>query len=84
MSDHTHTDGGYTCQQAFARLYEYLDRDLSEQEEALVQEHLAICEECTRHFGFERQLLTTIRERCRTGRAPESLRQRIAKLIEGL
>jgi mycothiol system anti-sigma-R factor len=84
MSDHTHADGGYTCQQAFARLYEYLDQDLSAEEEALVQQHLAICEECTRHFGFEEQLLATIRERCRTGRAPEALRQRIAKLIDSL
>jgi mycothiol system anti-sigma-R factor len=83
MSTHTHLDG-FTCEQAFQRLYEYLDRVLSPEEEALVRQHLAVCEDCVRHFHFEEQLLTTIRERCRTGRAPQPLRQKIARLIDGL
>jgi anti-sigma factor (TIGR02949 family) len=83
MSTHTHPDS-FTCQQAFQRLYEYLDRALGPEEEKLVRQHLAVCEDCVRHFHFEEQLLTTIRERCRTGRAPEPLRRKIAQLIEGL
>lgn len=83
MNSHEHLDG-YTCQQAFSRLYEYLDRVLSPEEEAQVQQHLAICEDCVRHFQFEEQLLTTIREKCQTGRAPEGLRRRIAQLIDSL
>lgn len=83
MSAHTHADG-FTCEQAFQRVYEYLDRVLGADEEALVQEHLAVCEDCVRHFRFEEQLLSTIRERCRTGRAPEPLRRQIARLIDGM
>jgi anti-sigma factor (TIGR02949 family) len=83
MSNHTHLDG-YSCEQAFSRLYEYLDRVLSPDDEALVKQHLAICEDCVRHFSFEEQLLATIREKCRTGRAPEGLRFRIAQLLDGL
>ena len=83
MSEHVHLDG-YTCEQAFSRLYEYLDRVLSPEEEALVQQHLSLCEECVRHFGFEAQLLARIREKCRTGRAPEQLRRRIEQLIDQL
>lgn len=83
MSSHEHLDG-YTCQQAFSRLYEYLDRVLSPEDEALVQQHLAICEDCVRHFKFEEQLLATIRDRCQTGRAPEGLRLKIAQLLDSL
>jgi mycothiol system anti-sigma-R factor len=75
---------GYTCEQAFSRLYEYLDRVLSPEEEALVRQHLAICEDCVRHFGFEEKLLETIREKCRTGRAPETLRRKIETLLDQL
>jgi mycothiol system anti-sigma-R factor len=81
VSDHTHLDG-YTCEQAFARLYEYLDRVLNPAEDALVRQHLAVCEECVRHFHFEEKLLETIREKCRTGRAPEALRRQIQSLLD--
>jgi anti-sigma factor (TIGR02949 family) len=74
----------YTCDNAWARLYEYLDRGLSPEEEALVRRHLAICEECLERFDFEERLLTAIRERARTSRAPESLRQQVAALIDRL
>jgi mycothiol system anti-sigma-R factor len=83
VSDHAHPDG-YTCEQAFARLYEYLDRVLGPEEEVLVRQHLAICEECVRHFGFEEKLLETIREKCRAGRAPETLRRKIESLLDQL
>jgi predicted anti-sigma-YlaC factor YlaD len=36
----------YTCEQAFARVFEFLDRELGPEEERLVREHLAICEGC--------------------------------------
>jgi mycothiol system anti-sigma-R factor len=83
MSEHTHLDG-YTCEQAFSRLYEYLDRVLTSEEKTLVQQHLALCEDCVRHFQFEEQLLARIREKCRTGPAPEKLRRRIEQLIDQL
>jgi mycothiol system anti-sigma-R factor len=75
---------GFTCEQAFARLYEYLDRALERDELRQVEEHLAICEGCTHHFLFEEKLLDQIREKCQTGRAPESLRRRIDKLLDTL
>jgi anti-sigma factor (TIGR02949 family) len=74
----------FTCPQAWARLSEYLDRELSSKEEALVRRHLASCGECRERFDFEDRLLTTIRERSRTSRASESLRQQVAELIDRL
>jgi mycothiol system anti-sigma-R factor len=83
VSDPTHPDG-YTCEQAFSRLYEYLDRVLTADEDAMVRQHLAVCEDCVRHFHFEEKLLDTIREKCRTGRAPETLRRKIESLLDQL
>jgi len=74
----------YTCEQAFALLYEYLDKVLVGEELRLVQEHLAICEDCTHHFQFEADLLQRIREKARASQAPAALRKRIEALLESL
>jgi anti-sigma factor (TIGR02949 family) len=83
MSEQNQPDA-YTCERAFARLYEYLDQVLGPEEEKRVQEHLAICEGCTRHFKFESDLLEKIREKCRTSRAPEALRRKVEALLDQL
>lgn len=74
----------FTCQQAFALLYEYLDKALDGDELRLVEEHLAICEGCTHHFAFEEKLLDQVREKCRSTRAPEGLRRKITQLLDQL
>lgn len=66
-----------TCRQAFDRLEEYLDRELTPDETALVQAHLAICEQCTREFHFEGQVLEGVREKLRRIRVPAGLTERI-------
>jgi mycothiol system anti-sigma-R factor len=81
--DATHLDY-YTCEQAVARLYEYLDQALPPAESEAVKRHLELCEACFHHFEFDRRLLETIRERCQTGRAPEPLRRKIADLLDQL
>jgi hypothetical protein len=49
-----------------------------------VQQHLAVCEGCFHHFEFDRRLLDSIRQKCRTGRAPESLRRRVTRTLARL
>jgi mycothiol system anti-sigma-R factor len=83
MSDSSLPDR-FTCEQAFARVFEFLDRELGPEEERLVLEHLAICEGCTRHFQFEGDLLKVIREKCAGTRAPEHLRRKISDLLDSL
>jgi anti-sigma factor (TIGR02949 family) len=73
-----------TCEEAFARVYEYLDKVLTPEEEAAILEHLAICEACTHHFDWEERLLDRIREKSRTSRAPEELRRKIDGLLDRL
>ena len=47
----------YTCEEAFRRLDDYLDRELSAEEMTLVREHLEICAGCAREFNFEESVL---------------------------
>jgi anti-sigma factor (TIGR02949 family) len=83
MNDPSH-NANLTCEQAFSRLYEFLDRVLTSEDEALVRQHLAVCEGCVRHFHFEEQLLAAIRDKCRTGRVPDDLKRQIEQLIDKL
>jgi anti-sigma factor (TIGR02949 family) len=73
----------YTCEEAFRRLDDYLDRELSADETALVREHLEICAGCAREFNFEASLLKGVREKLRQVDLPESLQARIRGVIDG-
>jgi anti-sigma factor (TIGR02949 family) len=72
------------CRKARARVYEYLDRELSPVEEARVRRHLAFCEECRLRFHDEAQLLRAIRAQARASPAPERLHRAILALIDDL
>jgi anti-sigma factor (TIGR02949 family) len=66
-----------TCEEAFRRLDDFLDRRLSAEETRLVQEHLQICEACTREFTFESSVLNGVRQKLRHVEAPEDLLRRV-------
>ena len=74
--------GELTCRQAFDRLEEYLDRELSAEETALVQAHLNVCVQCTREFHFERLVLEALRDKLNRIRAPDGLQDRIVAALE--
>jgi anti-sigma factor (TIGR02949 family) len=67
-----------TCEEAFRRLDDYLDRELSPDEMLLVEGHLRICEVCTSEFVFEASVLTGVRGKLRSISAPSDLLARIA------
>lgn len=67
-----------TCESAFRRLDDYLDRQLSPEERRLVEEHLHICEACTREFTFEASVLAGVRRKLQSLEAPADLLARIA------
>ena len=71
----------YTCEEAFRRLDDYLDRELSTEETTLVQEHLEICAGCAREFTFEESLLRGVRSKLRQIELPESLQSRILSVL---
>lgn len=72
----------YTCEEAFRRLDDYLDRELSEQEMVLVREHLEICAGCAREFNFESSVLHGVREKLRQIDLPPSLQARILSILD--
>lgn len=72
-----------TCFEALQRLEDYLDRELSPRDLAIVEAHLAICATCTREFAFETGLLQGIRARLQRAPLPEDLRRKIAAVLRG-
>lgn len=73
----------YTCEEAFRRLDDYLDRELSADETVLVEEHLEICAGCAREFNFEASLLRGVREKLHQIELPPSLQARILGVLDG-
>lgn len=72
----------YTCEEAFRRLDDYLDRELSPEEMTLVHEHLEICAGCAREFNFEASVLNGVREKLRQIELPPSLQARILGALD--
>jgi anti-sigma factor (TIGR02949 family) len=71
-----------TCEAAFRRLDDYLDRELSREEMRQVEEHLRICDVCTSEFVFEASVLTGVRRKLQSIEAPADLLARIAARLQ--
>jgi anti-sigma factor (TIGR02949 family) len=67
----------FTCEEAFRRLDDYLDRELSPAEMELVGSHLEICAGCASEFSYERSVLRGISAKVRQIDVPQSLRDRV-------
>lgn len=72
----------FDCAQAFARLEDYLDRELTPEEIRRIEEHLALCEVCAREFQFEAGILCALKEKLRRIAAPPDLVERIRQTIQ--
>ncbi len=71
-----------TCEEAFRRLDDFIDRQLSADEMRLVQEHLDVCAQCTREFNFEVSVINGVRGRLSRIAAPPNLLSRIASVLK--
>jgi anti-sigma factor (TIGR02949 family) len=71
----------YSCEDAFRRLDDYLDRRLSEREIAKVEEHLLYCAMCASEYRFEASVLNHVREKVQRLKAPPEL---LARVLAGL
>ena len=70
-----------TCEEAFRRLDDYLDRELGADEMALVREHLEICAGCAGEFAFESSVLNGVRSKLLQIDVPASLQERVAAML---
>jgi mycothiol system anti-sigma-R factor len=63
-----------------ARLHLYIDRELSDEEVAIVQQHLKDCPSCECRFHFDMQLKRLMHEKCTMEKAPDTLRAAVMRL----
>lgn len=71
-----------TCEEAFRRLDDFLDRRLGPEETRLVEEHLQICDACTREFTFEASVLNGVRQKLQQIEAPPDLLSRVLSRLQ--
>jgi anti-sigma factor (TIGR02949 family) len=71
-----------TCEEAFRRLDDYLDRELGAAEATLVREHLETCAGCAREFRFEESVLRGVRAKLRQIETPDDLQARVLRLLQ--
>lgn len=69
------------CQEVLARLYSFLDGELTEERRLKIRYHLDECSPCLEAFEFETELRQMVANRLRD-RVPEVLRLKISQLIE--
>ena len=70
-----------TCEELFRRLDDFMDRELREEEAALVREHLETCAVCAAEYSFETSMLTSVRDKLRHIAAPPDLMAKISARI---
>ena len=78
----THPLNRTTCEEAFRRLDDFLDRRLPHTEMHLIEEHLQICAACAREFTFEASVLNGVRQKLRQLSMPPDLLSRITAEIQ--
>lgn len=76
--------GVISCDEAVARLFEYLDGELDGVSEEEVRLHLEVCKACYPRAQFERHFLEALGRVKRDGYASQELKNRILRaLAEG-
>ena len=74
-------EGAISCEEAFERLYDFLDGELCASWTEKVRAHIEVCRACYPHFNFERAFLDHIRG---LGLGPEAREGLEARVREAL
>lgn len=78
----SHPLNRHTCEEAFRRLDDFLDRRLTVEETRLVEEHLQICAACTREFTFEASVLNGVKRKLRHLETPSDLLRKVLSQLQ--
>ena len=70
-----------SCEDASARLFEFLDGELEAVSEEEVRTHLEICKACYPRVQFEKHFLEALRRAQNGGRVSENLKERVRKAL---
>lgn len=77
---HTNSSGG-ECQETLARLYTFLDGELTQGRKAKIRQHLDECSPCLEAFEFESELRSMIASKSKD-RCPDALRAKVAAILK--
>jgi mycothiol system anti-sigma-R factor len=69
------------CEEASARLFEYLDGELDGVSEEEVRRHLEVCKLCYPRVQFEKHFLEALRRSRNGGRASDALREQVLRSL---
>ena len=75
------TEKEINCDEALRQIFAYLDRELSDPDQAAMQRHLHICKGCFSRMEFERLLKGKVRA-LRDADAAPGVRERIKALLK--
>lgn len=71
----------FTCEEVFQRINDYLDRELSAAEMALVREHLDTCVVCAGEYAFEGRVLDDLKAKLRRIDLPASVLANVQAIL---
>ena len=74
------TGGENECEHALTHLYEYLDSEMTPDDEQRMRAHVAHCSPCLAELSIEELVKKLVRRSC-SERAPETLRSRIRQQL---
>ena len=67
------------CKEAAQLFYEYMDKELSTEDIAKLEEHLKLCKPCLGHFEFDQALKSLVQKKSDQLSIPESIKEQILK-----
>jgi mycothiol system anti-sigma-R factor len=72
-----------SCGDVYSRVFPYLDQELSGEERAAVERHIAACPGCEEHFAFDGSVLRFVRQRVPRALCPPDLQDRLLARFKG-
>lgn len=79
----TSTDRMIPCSEAVRRMWDFLDRSLSEEDAAAVENHLAFCRRCCGELEFAKELRAFLRSH-EVEEIPLDVKTRLEAFLEEL
>lgn len=74
--------GGISCEEAAARVFEYLDGELEAEMQEKIHRHLEVCRRCYPYFDFERLFLDYVREKGLSAERTAELEEKVHSLLD--
>jgi anti-sigma factor (TIGR02949 family) len=71
------------CTDAVQRLWDYVEKDLDSQEQASMEDHLALCRRCCGEVEFAEEIRDLMKEASKP-RIPDEVSERLSEYLDDL